>query len=238
MGGAGSGVAADDANSTSEPTERDLAIVIVAAGSARRMGFDKLWADLGGQPLVARSLASAATVRPRELVLVVAAERIDEAKQLAPRARVVAGGPRRRDSVQAGMRATSARWIAVHDAARALGSPALYARGYAAAQRSGCAIPVVPLKDTVKRVDDGIVNGTIDRARHAAVQTPQVFRRDLLERALALTDDDVTDEATLVERLGVPVATFPGEEDNFKVTTPLDFEMAWWLVQRTTEVAR
>jgi 2-C-methyl-D-erythritol 4-phosphate cytidylyltransferase len=117
-------------------------------------------------------------------------------------------------------------WIAIHDAARALAPPALFRRGLDAAQATGAAVPVVPLKDTIKRVVDSRVVATPDRVEHMAVQTPQVFRRDLLERALALTDDDVTDEAALVEQLGIQVAVFDGDERAFKVTTPLDFALA------------
>ncbi len=208
-----------------------MAIVLVAAGSSARMGFDKVWSDLAGQPLLQRSLDAARRAGAAELVLVVAAERLDDARRLAPDARVVAGGVRRRDSVAAGLAACSSRWVAVHDAARVFVPPRLFLEGLGAAARTGAAIPVVPLKDTVKHVVDGVVRATIDRARHAAVQTPQVFRRDLLDRALARTDEDVTDEATLVERLGVEVATYPGDERNFKVTTPHDFALAAWLIQ-------
>jgi 2-C-methyl-D-erythritol 4-phosphate cytidylyltransferase/2-C-methyl-D-erythritol 2,4-cyclodiphosphate synthase len=128
--------------------------------------------------------------------------------------------------VTAGLEASTATWLAVHDAARALAPAKLFHDGLKAAQLSGAAIPVLPLKDTVKRVEDGHVAETIARAEHFAVQTPQVFRRDVLERALALTDDDVTDEAALVEQLGIAVATFAGDERAFKVTTPLDFALA------------
>jgi 2-C-methyl-D-erythritol 4-phosphate cytidylyltransferase/2-C-methyl-D-erythritol 2,4-cyclodiphosphate synthase len=117
-------------------------------------------------------------------------------------------------------------WIAIHDAARALAPPELFRRGLEAAQATGAAVPVMPLKDTIKRVVGSRVVATPNRAEHMAVQTPQVFRRDLLERALALTDDDVTDEAALVERLGIHVAVFHGDDRAFKVTTPLDFALA------------
>ena len=145
---------------------------------------------------------------------------------LAPDARVVAGGPRRRDSVAAGLAASQAPWLAIHDAARALVPPELFQRGLEAAQATGAAVPGLPLKDTIKRVTDSLVVDTPSRAEHVAVQTPQIFRRDLLERALALTDEDVTDEAALVEQLGVRVAVFAGDERAFKVTTPLDLALA------------
>lgn len=204
----------------------DYAIVLVAAGASTRMGFPKLWTDVGGQPLVAHAVAAAAAAAPAELVLVVAPDRVDDARSLAPEVTVVHGGQRRRDSVAAGLAACSAEWLAIHDAARAFAPPNLFARGLDAAQLTGAAIPGLPLKDTIKRVSDARVVDTPSRADHVAVQTPQVFRRDILERALALTDADVTDEAALVEQLGVHVTVFDGDERAFKVTTPLDFELA------------
>jgi 2-C-methyl-D-erythritol 4-phosphate cytidylyltransferase len=210
----------------------DFAIVLVAAGSSARMGFDKLWADLEGQPLLAHALAMAREAQPDELVLVVAPNRLSEASALAPDARVIPGGPRRRDSVAAGLAACSATWVAVHDAARALAPPRLFCEGLAAAQATGAAIPVLPVVDTIKQVVDGRVRGTLPRAEYALVQTPQVFRRDLLTRALDSSDLDVTDEATLVEHLGVSVATFGGDERAFKLTTPLDGLVARAILQQ------
>jgi 2-C-methyl-D-erythritol 4-phosphate cytidylyltransferase len=190
------------------------------------MGFPKLWTDVLDRPLIAHALEAARAANPAELVLVVAGDRVDAARVLAPDVCVTSGGARRRDSVEAGLRASHAEWLAIHDAARALAPSELFARGLAAAQPTGAAIPALPLKDTIKRVVDSRVVDTPLREEHVAVQTPQIFRRDVLERALALTDDDVTDEAALVERLGINVATFPGHERAFKVTTPLDFALA------------
>jgi 2-C-methyl-D-erythritol 4-phosphate cytidylyltransferase len=209
----------------------NFAIVLVAAGASTRMGFPKLWTDVCGKPLVAYALSAARDANPSELVLVVSADRLDAARALAPDATVVAGGTRRRDSVAAGLNACSAAWLAIHDAARAFAPAELFARGLAAAQPSGAAIPGIPLKDTIKRVSASRVRDTPPRADHVAVQTPQIFRRDLLERALALTDEDVTDEAALVEQLGVSVAVFQGDDRAFKVTTPLDFALARALLQ-------
>lgn len=204
----------------------ECAIILVAGGESTRMGFPKLWTDVVDRPLIAYAIDAARAAAPTELILVVAEDRLSNARALAPDAYVVAGGVRRRDSVAAGLSACSCEWLAIHDAARALAPPELFARGLAAAAASGAAIPALPLKDTIKRIANSRVIGTPPRAEHVAVQTPQVFRRDLLERALALNDDDVTDEAALIERLGVPVATFEGDERAFKVTTPLDFALA------------
>ena len=190
------------------------------------MGFPKLWADVRGQPLLAHSVAAARAANPAELVVVVAPDRVAQTRALAPDVVVVSGGARRRDSVTAGLAATGADWLAIHDAARALAPPDLFARGLEAAQPTGAAIPGVALKDTIKRVAGSRVVHTPPRAEHVAVQTPQIFRRDVLLRALALTDEDVTDEAALVEQLGISVAVFEGDERAFKVTTPLDLALA------------
>ena len=204
----------------------DFAIVLVAAGTSSRMGFPKLWTDVCGRPLLAHALDLAQAAAPTELVIVVAADRQQPAQQLAPDARVVVGGDRRRDSVAAGIAASKAEWLAIHDAARALAPAELFARGLAAAQATGAAIPAIPLKDTIKHVANARVIATPRRSDHVSIQTPQIFRRDVLQRALALTDDDVTDEAALVEQLGIEVAVFEGDERAFKVTTPLDFALA------------
>ena len=205
----------------------EFAIVLVAAGASTRMGFPKLWADVGGQPLLAHAIAAATAAGPVELIVVSAEDRLDEVRRLAPHATVIAGGARRRDSVAAGLAVCQvAQWVAVHDAARAFAPPELFLRGVQAAQASGAAIPALPLTDTIKRVAHGRVVATPSRAEHVAVQTPQIFRRDLLQQALALTDEDVTDEAALMERLGVAVAVFSGHERAFKVTTPLDLALA------------
>jgi 2-C-methyl-D-erythritol 4-phosphate cytidylyltransferase len=203
----------------------DFAIVLVAAGASTRMGFPKLWADVCGRPLIAHAIDLARAAQPVELVVVVAEDRLAQTRELAASATVVAGGSRRRDSVAAGLAVSTCRWLAVHDAARALAPAGLFERGLQAAQPTGAAIPAIPLKDTIKRVADSHVVGTPVRAEHVAVQTPQVFRRDVLARALALSDDDVTDEAALAEQLGVHVAVFEGDERAFKVTTPLDLAL-------------
>jgi len=204
----------------------EFAIVLVAAGASTRMGFPKLWADVCGRPLIAYAIAAARAAAPTELVVVASTDRLADTRAMAPDAHVIQGGDRRRDSVAAGLAASTAPWLAIHDAARALVPPELFARGLRAAQATGAAVPGVPLKDTIKRVADARVVATPPRAEHVVVQTPQIFRRDLLERAMALSDADVTDEAVLVEQLGVSVAVFAGDERAFKVTTPLDFALA------------
>ncbi|GAC1315240.1 MAG: 2-C-methyl-D-erythritol 4-phosphate cytidylyltransferase [Chloroflexota bacterium] len=215
----------------------NFGIILVAAGASTRMGFPKLWAEVSGRPLLALTIDSALAACPQELILVASVDRTRDCEALISgvshrlATRVVQGGARRRDSVAAGLAASTCEWLAIHDAARALTPAALFARGVAAAQATGAAVPGIPLKDTIKRVSHAVVNATPPRADYVAVQTPQVFRRDLLQRALASTDADVTDEAALVERLGIQVVIFPGDDRAFKVTTPQDLTLARALVE-------
>jgi 2-C-methyl-D-erythritol 4-phosphate cytidylyltransferase len=150
----------------------------------------------------------------------------------------VAGGSTRARSVQAALRAVPADVdvVLVHDAARPL-TPVGLVEAVDAAVRAGhpAVVPALPVVDTVKAVAPGEfgveeVVGTVDRAPLRAIQTPQGFRRDVLEQAYAQAavagDLDATDDAGLVERLGVPVAVLPGDEQAFKVTRPLDLLLA------------
>lgn len=204
--------------------------VLVAAGRASRMGFDKVWAELAGRTVLAYGLQMLATAHLDELVLVVSEARLSQAEallaQLGIAARVCAGGERRRDSVARGLACLAdCRWVVVHDAARPLAPAALVADGLEAARATGAAVPGVPVADTVKRIIDGRVVETLPRQELWRIQTPQVFARDLLASALAHSDDDVSDEATLVERVGGEVRVFLGAEDNIKLTTPADLRL-------------
>jgi 2-C-methyl-D-erythritol 4-phosphate cytidylyltransferase/2-C-methyl-D-erythritol 2,4-cyclodiphosphate synthase len=149
---------------------------------------------------------------------------------------VASGGARRQDSVHAGLALLEADFsgvVLVHDAARPLVDADLIERVAEAARRSGGAVPVLPLPDTIKRVSGGQVAGTIDRAALAAAQTPQGFRADLLRRAYAAAFRDgleVTDEAMAVERLGEPVEAVAGSARNRKVTAPADLSWAEWML--------
>jgi 2-C-methyl-D-erythritol 4-phosphate cytidylyltransferase len=211
--------------------------IVVAAGRSERMGFDKLWEDLGGRPVLAWSIAAAAASRPDHLIVVTAPDGIDRVERLlqaeAITGGVVAGGARRRDSVAAGVSAMpDVEWVVVHDAARPLAAPRLVERGLQAARLSGAAVPELPIADTVKRVDGSRIIETVDRSELRAIQTPQVFRRSLLAWALSASDDDVTDEAALIESLGGIVYTFQGQPDNLKLTYPDDLVLMREIVRR------
>jgi len=211
--------------------------ILVAAGRSTRMGFDKVWAKLGDGYVLAWSLhALAESGRVDRLALVVAPGRVLAARDLAGQVSlpvaIVEGGERRRDSVARGLEALDdCDWIVVHDAARPLLSASLVSAGLAAARSTGAAVAALPVSDTIKRVRDLAVVETLARAELWAVQTPEVFRRDLLSAALRASDDDVTDEATLLEAQGAEVRVFGGEHTNLKITTPDDLELARALVQ-------
>ena len=210
--------------------------ILLAAGSSTRMrgaaepDREKLWAQLDGDPLVARPLAMLASLPIDRLVVVAPGARHDEIAGLgaAEDLLLVEGGARRQDSLAAGVAAApDAGWYVVHDAARPLASRRLALRVLDAAKRHGAALPGVPVVDTIKEVDgDGRVVRTAARAPLRAAQTPQAFSGELLRRALAAAPHpgagEATDCASLVERIGETVWLVEGEEWNVKVTTASD----------------
>jgi len=210
-------------------------LIIVAAGSASRMGgIDKVWADLGGMPLLQWSIdrlgpfTDAIVVVVRADDLVTARERL----RLLPQLRIVPGGAERSDSVRAGLAALLASdVIAVHDAARPFAHHELLLQGTGCLATAAGAVPGEPVRDTIKEVGsaDRVVR-TVDRNRFRAIQTPQVFRADIL-RAAHAGSGQASDDSALVEQLGATVACFPGHAENFKITTPFDLTVARLLVQ-------
>ena len=225
--------------------QRVADVVIVAAGSSRRMGGgDKLALTIGGRSILRRTAESmAAAPEIDRLIVVTAADRVEQL-QAVPwlaglRASVVAGGRRRQDSVAEGVRATTADIVLVHDAARPLVSPALIARVVEGVQAHGAVIPALPVVDALKRVEDELITGSAERAGLYRAQTPQGARRELLLAAAdahAAGDVDVPDEADLLAREGVPVAIVAGDPDNLKVTLPEDLAQARRLAGEDTGV--
>ena len=204
-------------------------------------GIDKVWATLGGRPLLAWPLEMLAALEAVDRIVVVSGEeRRAQIEALAAEVtpgrhvRWTEGGERRRDSVAAGLAtAPEAAWYLVHDAARPLASVVLAGRALDAAREAGAAIPGLAVADTVKVVDaDGRVTSTLDRSTLRAVQTPQAFAGALLRRAHAAGGDDATDDAQLVERLGEPVMVVEGEPNALKVTTSEDLDRVRSLVER------
>jgi 2-C-methyl-D-erythritol 4-phosphate cytidylyltransferase len=214
-----------------------VAALVLAAGSGERLGhhLPKAFVPIGGKPLLLYSLETLARVEAIDRVVpVVAPPDLGRYRALAPAlagltklADPVAGGARRQDSVAAGLAALPAEttWVAVHDAARPGVRPEAVARVVAAGRREGAAILAAPVADTIKRVRAGRVIETPERAECWAAQTPQVFRVELLREALAKAGAEgrlATDDAQMVEGLGVAVAVVAGDPDNRKVTHPED----------------
>jgi len=214
-----------------------IGVLVVAAGVGSRFGaaVPKAFVMLSGRSLLAWSVAAAVGCPGVVYVVVVAppghlAEAERETEGYAPgTVRVVSGGAERPDSVAAGLAALpdDVDVVLVHDAARALTPSALFA-DVAAAVAAGApaAVPGLPVVDTVKQVDEsGFVVATPSRSSLRAIQTPQGFRRDVLERAHAEAGaHPVTDDAALVEALGLPVLVVPGDPRAHKITTPDDLD--------------
>ena len=210
--------------------------IIVAAGASRRMGgMDKIFADLAGKPLLTYSAeAFQKCDSVDQIVIVLNKQRLDEGLKLVRKydwfkvSDVCGGGERRQDSVQEGInRLVDCKWVVIHDGARPCLSQSLIETGLAEARSSGAAIPALPIVDTIKAVlSDHIVEDTLPRARLYTVQTPQVFRFDIISEAYSKILDDVTDDSCMVERLGYKVKVYPGSVANIKVTTPDDLILA------------
>ena len=218
--------------------------VIVAAGSASRMGgIDKVMAQLGGEPMIARTarqfqncdaISEIVIVTREDLILPISGLCKDMDKVKA----VVAGGSSRQESVSLGLNALSdkVRLAAIHDGARPLITWQVIDRVVRAANTYGAAAPAVPVKDTIKVVEGRVVKSTPDRSTLFAVQTPQVFDFDLLRGALAKAKTEnaqVTDDCSAVERMGMSVKIVEGDERNLKVTTPMDLKIAELLLEDT-----
>ena len=209
--------------------------VIVAAGSSERMGNDKLTADLGGIPVLARTLRAFENCPLiAEIIVVTRADRIEEMADLCRSfdiskvSKVLAGGATRVESALVGVSEADPKLnlIAIHDGARPLVSQELIERTVRAAKEHYAAVPVIPSTDTLKIVDaKGFVAGTVDRASTFRVQTPQVFKAEFIKGALTKAMEKelpLTDDCSAVEMMGVKTVTVPGDEDNIKLTTPRD----------------
>ncbi len=207
--------------------------VIVAAGQASRFGGgDKLFAALCGKPVLEWTLDAFLRAQNIDrMVVVVASATLEPTRDLPlvqrePRIHVVTGGPRRRDSVQAGLQASRARYVAIHDGARPLVTPELIDRCLAAADGCPGAIAAIPATDTIKEVEGGLVVGHPQRERLWAAQTPQVVLRQAWLHAASASDQDETDDAAMLARVGLEVVVVEGDPANLKITRPQDLAIA------------
>jgi 2-C-methyl-D-erythritol 4-phosphate cytidylyltransferase len=230
---------------------RTVALVL-AAGRGERLGhaLPKGLVPLAGRPLVVHALAALEAVAELErLIPVLPAEALGRYRALVAGAGLrklaapVAGGRERQDSVRAGLAALppGTELVAVHDAARPFVRPEAVRRVVEAACATGAAILATPVRDTIKRVRAGRVVETPPRAECWAAQTPQVFRVEILREALAKAESEGvigTDDAQLVEALGVEVRVVAGDPDNLKITGPEDLALAERLLAPSREAVR
>ena len=222
----------------------DTSVIIVAAGSSSRMnGENKQFADLGGIPVIGRTmLAFEQCESTVEIIVVTKADDIEAIKYIAEKngitklSHVVAGGKTRQESVICGLNVLSkeTKMIAVHDGARPLVSHILIEKTITDARVFGGATLGVPVKDTIKVVSDGLIVDTPHRKTLFAVQTPQVFKKKLYFEGINFAKDhdlDFTDDCQLVEATGVKVYLTSGDYRNIKITTPEDILIARALLE-------
>jgi 2-C-methyl-D-erythritol 4-phosphate cytidylyltransferase len=210
-------------------------VVIVGAGSSQRMGRDKVFISLAGKPLLAWSVDFCQSCKLVDQIAIVLNEiKLDLGRKLAAERgwskvlEICAGGRRRQDSVRQGLNELEdCDWVVIHDSARPFLTTDLIRDGLEAAQTTGAAVAAVPIKDTVKLCSsDMVVSKTLNRQELWAVQTPQVFRFDIIAEAHEQIKEDVTDDASMVEHLGRKVKLYMGSYNNIKITTPEDLALA------------
>ena len=216
--------------------------IIVAAGRGERMGgVDKMFAPLCGKPVLARAVSVfQGCSLVSQIVVVLSEPNLEPGKKLVAEegfskvTDVCIGGELRQDSVAAGLgRLKSCHWVVIHDGARPLVKAALIEAGLEAAKESGAAVAALPVSDTIKVAGDNMFAlGTPPRRSLWAVQTPQVFRFDIITHAYREIKAEATDDASAVERLGYQVKLYMGSYANIKITTPDDLALAEVLWQK------
>ena len=215
--------------------ERVSAIIVAAGTSSRMGGIDKVFAQLGQEPLLVKVVDVFQNCTFIDDIVIVLAKGSHKKGQtllnefgFSKVISICPGGLRRQDSVWEGLNQLSdCSWVIIHDGARPFITTDLIERGLAAARKNGAAIAGVPVKDTIKFVSRrNIVLKTPARHSLWIVQTPQIFRYDLIREAYLQSGTEVTDDATLVERLGHKVDVFMGSYQNIKITTPEDLAIA------------
>jgi 2-C-methyl-D-erythritol 4-phosphate cytidylyltransferase len=222
--------------------QQKVGAVIGAAGDSQRMGgIDKIFALVGGKPALAHVIATFQQCNSIDQVIVVVSQQnIESVRQLVAEqgwskvTKVWPGGERRQDSVAAGLSwLKDCGWVVIHDGARPLVTIGLIEDGLAAARETGAAVAAVPVTDTIKMAgDDRVVYQTPPRQNLWAIQTPQVFRFDIIAEAYHQAKAEVTDDASLVEQLGYRVKLYMGSYDNIKITTLDDLALAEVLWQK------
>jgi 2-C-methyl-D-erythritol 4-phosphate cytidylyltransferase len=226
-----------------------LTAIIVAAGSSKRVGFDKLFSKLGDRSVLEHVLAAFEEAESVSEIIIVCRDpklvqdAINRAGGRKVRA-VVRGGERRQDSVQAGLKelAENSEFVAVHDAARPLITPREIERVFSAARKHGAAVLAAPITDTLKFADaNQVVNGSIDRQNVFAMQTPQIFRRGSLLEAYERVSRNsliVTDEVSAIEHAGGSIVIVPAQDHNLKITYAGDLPIAEFILEQRISSSR
>lgn len=222
-----------------------LSAIIVAAGDSRRMGFDKLLATIAGKPVLAHTLRAFERAGCVDEIIVVAREdRHGEIKTIVrdenfkKAQSIIPGGKHRQDSVRAGLDHldAAATYVAVHDAARPLITTEQIELVFEQSRIHAAASLAEPISDTLKYADTELfVTGSADRHQLYAMQTPQIFERQLIEdayRAVYAENSSVTDEVSAVERLGRKVILVPNKDLNLKITYPRDLPLAEFVLKQ------
>jgi 2-C-methyl-D-erythritol 4-phosphate cytidylyltransferase/2-C-methyl-D-erythritol 2,4-cyclodiphosphate synthase len=212
------------------------AVILVAAGRGVRLGAGtpKAFAPLRGRPLLSYAFEEISKLSLAELVVVAPADYVEQTRRLmaefdfgSARLAVTPGGDTRQDSVSAGLNLVTASTVLVHDAARSFAPADLFEAGaHEISQGAAAAVPLLAVSDTVKMVADGWIAETIDRDLVGLAQTPQAFETDLLRASHLQATREFTDDAALLQSLGLRVRGFAGSPQAFKVTTPADLRRA------------
>jgi 2-C-methyl-D-erythritol 4-phosphate cytidylyltransferase len=218
------------------------AVVLVAGGAGHRMGgsLPKQYLELAGKPLIIHTLERFLHFDPEiKIILVVAAGHLNLWNEVsaqydwASRIKVAHGGATRYESVKNGLQQIGDGWIVgIHDAVRPLVSQETLQRCYATAASNGSAIPVIEMDESVRMVDDHGKSSPVDRSRLKRVQTPQVFKSEMISEAYRqICDPSLTDDASVFESLYNQVTLVEGNRQNIKITTPIDMELAFLLIR-------
>ena len=213
---------------------RRVAGILLCAGSAQRMGFDKLQTPLAGKTAIQRSMEALVAGGVTELVFAVndgTRPFVEQLRCPLPR-RIVRGGDTRQQSVQNALRAADCHIAVIHDAARCFVSPQIVRRSIESAIRYGSGVVALPVTDTVLRQDEAGGVAVVPRENLYRMQTPQTFRYEEILRSYALADGSATDDCSLYIAAGYTPRFVEGAEDNFKLTTPADFARAERLLTR------
>ncbi|MCH8084339.1 MAG: 2-C-methyl-D-erythritol 4-phosphate cytidylyltransferase [Myxococcales bacterium] len=252
VGSAWSRIAGHLGSALGYPGPMRVAALVLGAGRGERLGeaLPKAFVALCGKPLLVRALAAVAAAPEIDITMpIVGRSDLTRLKALEPELASipgllppVVGGAERQDSMMAGLAALppDVGFVAVHDAARPLVATEAVSRVVDAARRSGAAILAIPVRDTIKRVCEGLIVETPNRLECYAAQTPQVFRIEVLREALEKAAAEAfigTDDAEIVERIGVPVTVVPGDPSNIKITDRADLIAAerWLRDQREND---